>query len=216
MNDIGLETEKFLEILIRHYLIERKEELKIDPNVLIGCGFDIGKDNGVFFNIICPKLKREGILRQYSELINPEDFIRDSQNPDKYRYPFTFIVNKEKLGGIIKENKLSDSLTKYENGILYFQNKEFDFDKKDNQRDLLNTLFKEPNKNWFYDEIQKDWDENWDGIEKNNPKSQKYWRKFHTASIGINTTIAIETGIKDLIIKNTGTKGKIRINEKYL
>lgn len=105
MNDIELEIEKFLEILTNHYLIEKKEVIKIDQNVLADCGFDIKKDNGQFFNIICPKLRRDGILKEYSQLINPEDIIQISHDPDKYRCFFTFVVNPEKLKGKTLEVK---------------------------------------------------------------------------------------------------------------
>lgn len=129
--------------------------------------------------------------------------------------------NSEAINKVIQSKAISKPAEitlklRYENGILYFKGKEFDFNRKENQKELLNTLFKDPKKYWFYDEIQEDWDSSWDGVKKNNPTSQKYWEKFYTAGDKINTAIAIETGVKDFIIKNTGTKGKIKINPEYL
>ena len=71
-------------------------------------------------------------------------------------------------------------------------------------------LFEEPEKEWFYDEIQAKWDE----MKKLNlvkyPKN--YWKKFYTAGDGINTNIARQTTIPDFIEKTTK---KIWINKKY-
>ena len=94
---------------------------------------------------------------------------------------------------------------KFVNGILDFKNKKIDFNKKPNQKDLLLTLFKNPKKNWFYDEIYEDWGEN--DFVKNG------WRKLYTAGDGINKAIAIETSIKSFIIKNTK---QIQINQEYI
>ncbi len=112
---------------------------------------------------------------------------------------------------INEKTRIIESPAKYENGILKFRAKEIDFRRKQNQKDLLETLFKNIKKNWFYDEIQEAWD-----IQKalNLIKYPKdYWRKFYSAGDDINKAIAIETQIKDFIIKNTK---QIRINEKYI
>lgn len=94
--------------------------------------------------------------------------------------------------------------------ILHFQNKEIDFRNKQNQKDLLKTLFKDRSKNWFYDEVQEDWDET--GIDKAK-YSKNFWNKFYTAGDKINMAVAVETSVKDFIIKNTK---EIRINPKYI
>ena len=104
----------------------------------------------------------------------------------------------------------------YRNDILYFCGKEINFTKKENQRELLKTLFENKNKEWSYDEIQEKWDSDWDGIKKNNPESQNYWRKFYNAGDDINTAVAKKTQTEDFIIKNTGTGGWIKINPKYV
>ncbi|MCX6724312.1 MAG: hypothetical protein NT155_04060 [Candidatus Staskawiczbacteria bacterium] len=112
-----------------------------------------------------------------------------------------------------EEVVLYDLNANYKNGILSFQNKEIDFNDKPNQKDLLATLFKNVKKNWFYDEIQEDWDEI--GIDKAKyPKD--YWRKFYSAGDDINKAIAIKTQVEDFIIKDATQKGRIRVNPKYI
>lgn len=101
----------------------------------------------------------------------------------------------------------------YSNGILYFRDKEIDFRNKQNQKDLLATLFEDPKKNWYYDEIQEKWDDRWEDVKETNPKAKDYWKKFYSAGNDINTAVAIETQVKDFIIKNTK---EIRINPKYI
>lgn len=93
--------------------------------------------------------------------------------------------------------------TIFKNGILHFQNKELNFDKRPIQKDLLNTLFKKPKYKWTNDEIWEDWGEN-----DLKPKTLK----FYTASDEINKTIALDTGIRDFLIKSTK---QIQINPKY-
>lgn len=110
-----------------------------------------------------------------------------------------------------KKEKPSENPIKYEQGILYFKNKEIDFTSKRNQKELLITLFKEPAKNWSYDEIQEDWDE--EMAKKLIKYPENYWRKFYTAGDGINQAIAIKTQTEDFIIKDTK---EIRINPKYI
>lgn len=94
--------------------------------------------------------------------------------------------------------------SKFKDGTLYFQDKQFNFDRKQIQKDLLNTLFKKPKYNWSNDEIWEDWGEQ---------DFQKKTLKFYTASDEINKMIALETGIRDFLIK--GTK-QTRINPKYV
>jgi len=127
-------------------------------------------------------------------------------------------VANEKLSSNESKNSTTQqphnvAKTEYQNYILYFCGKEIDFTRKDNQRELLKTLFKDKNKEWFYDEIQGEWDSDWDGA---GPESRDYWRKFYNASNDINTAIRLETGIKDFLMKNTGTGGWIKINPKYV
>ena len=108
-------------------------------------------------------------------------------------------------------NKKIKAKAKYNNGILYFRDKEINFRNKPNQKDLLATIFEEPKRNWSYDEIQDKWDEMMKSGLVNKPKD--YWKKFYSAGDDINKTVAIETQIKDFIIKNTK---EIKINPKYI
>jgi len=99
----------------------------------------------------------------------------------------------------------------YKNGVLYFKNKIIDFNDSPNRKELLDIIFEEPKKEWFYDEMLEKWDE----LKRLNliKLPDLYWKKFDTAGIGINKCIAVETGIKDFIIKNSK---KIRINPTYI
>lgn len=115
----------------------------------------------------------------------------------------------DKLESDINERaRVIEKPAEYKNGILKFRGKEIDFNRKDNQKFLLDALFKEPKKNWFYDELQEIWDE-----DPNVELVKGYWRKFYTAGDGINNAIAKKTQIEDFIKKNTK---QIRINEKYV
>lgn len=109
-----------------------------------------------------------------------------------------------------KKNKyVFSEKIKFNNSILFFNDKEFDFRNSPNQCELLNTLFKDTNKTWYYDEIQEDWDPK--GYEE-ALRECNYWRKFYTSADEVNVKIAIKTGIEDFLIKNTK---KIQINPKY-
>lgn len=103
-----------------------------------------------------------------------------------------------------KRKTIKNSKASYKGGILYIKNKKISFSSKPNQRNLLNTLFKHPENIWDNDEIWEDWGEQ-DLIGKT--------LKFYTASDEINKKIAIETGLKDFLIKSTM---QIQINPKYL
>jgi len=108
-----------------------------------------------------------------------------------------------------KNNPVQEKAT-FTDGILKFKNKEINFTNKQNQKDLLNTLFKNPKKNYSYDELQEDWDET--GIDEAKYPND-YWRKFYSAGDDIDKAVAIKTQIEDFITKNTK---EIRINPKYI
>jgi len=118
----------------------------------------------------------------------------------KYRKQISGLKTKE------KKRKIT-----YNDGILYFRDKEINFRNKQNQKELLVTIFKEPKNNWSYDEIQG----KWDGMMKSHviDRPKDYWKKFYSAGDDINKAVAIETQVKDFIIKNTK---EIRINPKYI
>jgi len=109
------------------------------------------------------------------------------------------------------ENSYDDKITEYKDGILFFVGKKIDFNRKHNQKDLLTTMFREPHKNWYYDEIQEDWDPVMGAdLHKDNPN---YWKKFYSAGDKISNAIALETQVGDFLIKDTK---QIQINPKYL
>ena len=112
---------------------------------------------------------------------------------------------KKQQGG---KSQTKKTKTEYTNGVLCFQEKKIDFNRKDNQKFLLDAMFKEPTKNWFYDELQEIWDE-----DPNAKLGEGYWRKFYTAGDGINNAIEKKTQIENFIKKNTK---QIRINLKYI
>jgi len=103
-----------------------------------------------------------------------------------------------------EEQDIKIEKTTFRSGTLFFQNKQLNFDKKPIQKDLLNTLFKKPKYKWTNDEIWEDWGEN-------DLKGKTL--KFYTASDEINKTIALDTGIRDFLIKSTK---QIQINQKYI
>jgi TusA-related sulfurtransferase len=154
-----------------------------------------------------------------SKFSSSADFRIKEFKKDNYKLYATRIYNyliqeldKEEAEKPVKEEKINAKV-KYDNGILYFRGKEMDFRNKQNQKDLLATLFEDPEKNWYYDEIQENWDDRWEDIKATNPEAKNYWKKFYSAGNDINTAIAIETQVKDFIIKNTK---EIRINPKYI
>lgn len=102
------------------------------------------------------------------------------------------------------KNKNVFGKAKFVNGTLHFHGKQLSFNKKQIQKDLLNTLFKKPGHVWSNDEIFEDWGEQ---------DFQAKTMKFYTASDLINKAIALETGIRDFLIR--GTK-QAQINPKYV
>lgn len=111
----------------------------------------------------------------------------------------------------VKDKFYKSASAEYKDKILYFQGKEIIFeDRKQNQRDLLKILFTDKNKEWAMDEIMDKWDEC--RIDK-EIKGKKFWRTLNSAADDINNAVAIETQVKDFIIKNTK---EMRINPKYI
>lgn len=122
MDNIELETERFLEILFNCYKETKNDELEISSRILNDCGFNIS-ESGKLFNIICPRLKREGFLRKFSSVkaaaTNSLSHIYEHQSnndPSKRKplwifdgdFNFVFTVNPEKLEGLDR-SKLSNT-----------------------------------------------------------------------------------------------------------
>lgn len=111
---------------------------------------------------------------------------------------------------LVKDKFCKYPVAKYKNGILYFQGKEIDFNRKQNQKDLLIILFGSKEKKWAMDEIMDKWDET--QIDR-EIKGKNHWRTFNSAAEDINNAIAIETQVKNFIIKTTK---EMQINQKYI
>lgn len=71
------------------------------------------------------------------------------------------------------------------------------------QRELLNIILKEPDKEWFFSEVS----ELYDHAEAINEK------KFYNAAYQVNLKVAQNTPIKDFLLT---TKQTVQINKKYL
>jgi len=69
--------DNFRNLLIGYYSKEKKEVFEIGSKTLEACGFDCENQGGEFWEMICPRLKREGILRNYSPLV-----FKQSPQPD--------------------------------------------------------------------------------------------------------------------------------------
>ena len=111
---------------------------------------------------------------------------------------------------LVKDKFCKYPVAKYKNDKLYFHGKEINFNRKQNQKDLLIILFGDRYKKWSMDEIMDKWDET--QIDK-DVKGKNHWRTFNSAADDINTAIAIETQVKDFIIKNTK---EMQISQKYI
>jgi len=158
------------------------------------------------------KKDKKTLLKIFEGAISPLLHKGDNNKAEEYKNRFNTLL---KLEGYLVGDTVKDSnkfKIKFSDGVLYFQEKKLDFNRKPKQKDLLNTLFKDLKKNWYYDEIQEDWDPVLD-IDEYRKDDKKWYMKFYSAGDEINQAIAIETGVKDFITKNTK---RIRINEKYI
>jgi hypothetical protein len=143
----------------------------------------------------------ESIEREIEEIQKAYDyfigFLRNS-------YPF-FIVNKDRLKiNLQKDAEVENKEISFIDGILYFNSKKIDFNKKPLQKDLLNTIFKNPNKYWDYDEIWEDW--------KEVDFKKEHKRKLYNTADSINREVAKKTTIIDFLDKNMK---QVRIKPTY-
>ena len=86
---------------------------------------------------------------------------------------------------------------------------------KTDEHDILKALFKDKNEECFYSELAEDIL----GIENEDYKNnQKYWQKFYGACGRIQEKVSkkTENKINDFLDFNTGIKGSVKINEKYI
>ena len=133
---------------------------------------------------------------------------------------FEYVMDKSEIkraASILREHQQKEqpiiAPAQYRDGIINLAGKKIDFNKKTIQKEMLDIIFAPQFKNiWlYYDQMLDEWDElkNLNAIKL--PKN--YWKKFDTAAININRTIAIETGIRDFLLKDSK---KIRINPGYI
>lgn len=92
---------------------------------------------------------------------------------------------------------------------IIFANKRIEIPKNTNQAELCKSLFSEKDnldREWDWSEILEDWGET-------EPDPEKDWRKVYMAAREVNKKVAIETGVKDLLIV---TKLTVSLNSNYL
>jgi hypothetical protein len=86
---------------------------------------------------------------------------------------------------------------------------------KTDEHDVLKWLFKDKNDECFYSELSESILEVDNEEYKNN---QKYWQKFYGACERIQEKVskATENSINDFLDFNSGIKGRVKINRKYI
>lgn len=155
------------------------------------------------------KIERNNLTRDdIYFLIRINNLIKDEIIELEHASKNNVLKNNNKLTdkSKLKDSKiLSDNKVLFKNQALIIGERVIDFRRKQNQSSLLATLFKRPKNNYFYLDILDDWGEEFE--------KGKSWRKIYTAGDEINKSVAIETGIKDFIIKDTK---QIQINPKYI
>lgn len=90
--------------------------------------------------------------------------------------------------------------------ILSFKGKEIEISKSKNTNPhyLLETLFKDKEKAWSYDEVAEDWSQDY---------GRDSWTQYYNAGYSVNEKIEKKTGIKDFLIL---TNKSVTINKRYL
>ena len=95
---INQAVERLSEIIFNNYMSGNTKKdpfgdiaININTNILRECGFDVDYPSGVFFNLVCPRLKREKILWSFSDVSHPYGDLSG-----KYTY-VSFSINPERL-----------------------------------------------------------------------------------------------------------------------
>lgn len=103
--------------------------------------------------------------------------------------------------------------------ILWIKGNKIAVDKQNhigNAHKLLKYIFKDNKDNleddFFYSEIA---DDEFDDLNEYK-ENRNRWRRYNAICREINKKVDAETKIKDFLIFNTGRKGKVKINKKYL
>lgn len=117
------------------------------------------------------------------------------------------LVNyKSQLEG---ETQAKVSKPSYKSGKLFFMDKDIYIPSNSLEDELCKVLFKNLQTmqiEWNWDQIVEAWGEL---IDYNHPQ----WRKIYSASRRVNSKVASETRIKDLLIATTKT---VKVNPKYI
>lgn len=87
---------------------------------------------------------------------------------------------------------------------IHFAGKVIKISKGSNEYHVCRAVFSDPTKDWSWDEIVEKWGE--------NPEMKK-WQVIYNAAKQVNTKVAIETGIKDLLRVTTKTTS---VNPTYI
>lgn len=90
---------------------------------------------------------------------------------------------------------------------IIFANQRIKVPKDTNQEQLCKALFSDPGKEWDWSEMLEAWGYDETGYDKDS------WRKVYMAARAINTKVAVETPIKDMLAI---TKKTVAINPAYL
>jgi hypothetical protein len=89
-------------------------------------------------------------------------------------------------------------------------------DKIGNAHKLLKYIFIDNKDNleddFFYSEIAEDEFDDFDEYKEN----RRRWKRYHNICFEVNKKIEDALKIKDFLIFNTGKKGKVKLNKKYL
>jgi predicted DNA-binding transcriptional regulator len=168
--------------------------------------------------LILENLYEHGILN-FLSVVQQTGFILSSVSSKKKLYNFSGKINKriKELRGETQDysNRLEFDEPKSlliirEYKIFIARRKE-----KTDEHAVLFELFKNKNEGCFYSELSQDILDISPGEYKGE---QRYWQKFYGACERIQKKIAKATknDITDFLIFNSGIKGSVQINKKYI
>ena len=134
------------------------------------------------------------------------------------------IVNSEVFDRLDQEcffsHNENDDKTYFEDdkSILYVKGKKVKINKQDkitNAHKILHHIFISNKDNliddFFYSEIAED-----EFGELDYKSRKNNWKKYHNTCSDLNKKIELDIGIKNFLKFNTGRKGKLKLNPKYL
>ncbi|MDD4332559.1 MAG: hypothetical protein PHT51_00400 [Patescibacteria group bacterium] len=177
---------------------------------------------------IIRNLKKENIIKEeirvsdeWLENFSTMDIVMPFENLKEYSN-YNIILTKDfykNYDVLIKKNDPTSVITKHsprfdeKNHILYFAGKKIDFSKKSKQYDLLAELFKDPQQECFYADIQNKWEPEYYASLPEKREKESLLKRFNGKANNINQSIARETAINDFLKYDMK---KVRINPKYI